>query len=119
MYNKKTKFGIVIMILCTLLTAFGQLFFKYSSQDLQLNFISLITNHNLILGFLFYGVGAVLLIMALRFGDLSVIYPFISLTFIWVMIISIIVFNEKVNSFKINAIILIILGIMMIGGGEK
>jgi drug/metabolite transporter (DMT)-like permease len=119
MNKKNIKLGIGIMVLCTLFTALGQLFFKYSSESFQLNLISLITNHNLILGFFFYGLGAILLIVALKFGDLSVIYPFVSLTFIWVMIISTTVFGETIGSFKINAVILIILGIILISGGEK
>lgn len=119
MNKDKTKIGIIIMIICTLFTALGQLFFKYSSQSFELNIISLITNYNLILGFIFYGLGALLLIIALRFGELSAIYPFISLTFIWVMVISLIVFNETINSFKINALILIISGTILIFRGER
>jgi multidrug transporter EmrE-like cation transporter len=119
MKKDKIKLGIGIVVICTLFTALGQLFFKYSSQSFELDIISLITNYNLIIGFFFYGLGAILLIIALRFGDLSVIYPFVSLTFVWVMIISALVFSEMINSFKINALILIILGIMLIGGGEK
>jgi len=113
------KLGIAIMILCTLFTAAGQLFFKYSSQTFEWNISSLITNYNLILGFVLYALGAGLLIIALKFGDLSVIYPFVSLTFIWVMIISVWFLGEKLNNFKFGAIIFIIFGVVMISRGES
>jgi len=115
MVNNK-KLAIIIMLTCTIFTALGQLFFKYSSTTFEWNLISLITNYNLIIGFIFYGLGSVLLIVALKFGDLSMIYPIVSLNFVWVMLISAFVFGEVINSFKINAVILIMLGIVFIAG---
>lgn len=117
--KKDTKIGIIIMLVCTIFTALGQLFFKYGSASFELDFVKLITNYNLMLGFAFYGLGALLLITALKFGNLSIIYPFVSLTFVWVMFISAFVFGETINGFKLNAIFFIILGIVFIGGSEK
>ncbi len=115
--DKNLKIGILIMLLCTLFTAAGQLFFKYSSESFQLN-LTLLTNYNFILGLVLYGVGALLLIIALKFGDLSVIYPFVSLTFIWVMFISARILGEEMNNFKIGAVIFIIFGVILIARGS-
>ena len=117
--KKRTKIGLVIMFICTLFTALGQLFFKYGSLTFEWNLFKIVTNYNLILGFFFYGIGALLLIIALKYGDLSTMYPLISLTFIWVFLISVFVFNEIINSFKINAVILIIFGVILIAGGDS
>ncbi|NQV91403.1 EamA family transporter [Candidatus Woesearchaeota archaeon] len=120
MENKKNlKLGIMLVILCTLFTATGQLFFKYASYNFSFNFLSLIQNYNLILGFIFYGLGAVILMVALKYGDLSLLYPFGSLNFVWVMFLSAFLLGEKINSFKINAVFLVILGVVFIGGSEK
>src|SRR3989344_6489309 len=100
----KRYFGIVLMLFCTIFTASGQLFFKYSSEKFQWNFMSLITNYNLLLGLFLYGIGAALFILALKFGDLSATYPLVSLTFIWVMLISSFILKENINGFKISAI---------------
>jgi len=117
--KKETKIGLVLMFICTIFTAFGQLFLKYGSLTFEWNIIKLVTNYNLIYGLFFYGIGALLLLIALKYGDLSTMYPLISLTFIWVLFISIFVFNEVVNSFKINAVILIIFGVILIAGGDS
>ncbi|MEW5896859.1 MAG: hypothetical protein AB1668_04155 [Nanoarchaeota archaeon] len=117
--KKGTKLGIIIMLICTIFTALGQLFFKYGSATFEFDAMKLITNYNLILGFVFYGLGALLLITALKFGKLSIIYPFVSLTFVWVMLMSVFIFDEAINSFKINAVFLIILGIIFIRGSEN
>ncbi|MBS3124400.1 multidrug transporter [Candidatus Woesearchaeota archaeon] len=115
----KTTIGIMLMVICTIFTALGQLFFKFGSSTIQLNIWSLITNYNLIIGFFFYGLGAILLVVALKFGPLSLLFPIVSLNFIWVTVISSVVFKEVINSFKINALILIIIGIFLIGGSES
>ncbi|MBI2145836.1 hypothetical protein HYU22_00670 [Candidatus Woesearchaeota archaeon] len=114
-----TKTGIILIILCTLFTASGQILFKYGSEDFSFEIIRLLTNYHLLLGFVLYGMGAALLVLALKFGNLSVIYPFVSLTFIWVMFISAFIFGEVINSFKINAVILVIFGIVLIAGGSN
>jgi len=114
----RTVIGILLMVTCTIFTAIGQLFFKYSSTTFSLDFISLITNYDLIIGFVFYGLGALLLIIALNFGELSKLFPFVSLNFVWIILLSVFVLGESLNSFKINAIILVILGIIFIGGSK-
>ena len=119
MENKNTKLGIIIMLICTIFTASGQFFFKHSAKSFQWDIISLLTNYNLIFGAFFYAVGALLLIVALKYGDLSVVYPFVSLTFIWVMIISFIFFQEVINNFKVAAVIFIIFGVTLIARGSK
>tara|TARA_Y100000310_G_C20563944_1_gene754506 strand:+ start:305 stop:712 length:408 start_codon:yes stop_codon:yes gene_type:complete len=115
----RTKIGILIMLVCTLFTATGQLFFKYGSQTFRLDIVSLLTNYNLILGFTLYGFGALLLIVALKFGELSVIYPFVSLTFIWVMMVSFWILGETLNNLKIGAVIFIVFGVTLIARGGK
>jgi drug/metabolite transporter (DMT)-like permease len=115
---KNLKLGILIMLLCTVFTAAGQLFFKYGSETFEWN-LSLLTNYNLILGLVLYGAGALLLIVALKFGDLSVIYPIVSLTFIWVMFISVWFLGEKITNFKIGAVIFIVFGVVLIARGSK
>ncbi len=80
---------------------------------------SLLINFYLILGLILCGAGSLLLIIALKFGDLSVIYPVVSLTFVWVMFISVWVLGEQINNFKIGAIIFIVFGVILIARGSN
>jgi multidrug transporter EmrE-like cation transporter len=110
---------ILLVILCTLFTSSGQILWKLASKNLN-SFIGIITNIPLILGFIFYGVGAILLIISLKYGDLSLIYPFIALSFIWVNIASIFIFGEAISIINWMGIISIMLGVSLIGyGGSK
>jgi len=109
---------IIIVILCTIFTSIGQVFLKIGSSRIS-NFIS-IFNLPLIVGLISYVLGAVLLIIALKYGDLSLIYPFIALSFIWVTLLSIYLFNEHVLLANWLGILCILFGVSLIGlGGRK
>ena len=111
--------AIILVVFCTIFTSIGQLLWKIGADRLQINFFSLITNYPLILGFVSYAIGTVLLLMALKLGELSVLYPFISLSFIWVGMLSIVFLGEIMTGLRWISIILIIMGVSLIGIGGK
>lgn len=115
--NIKIK-PIILVILCTLFTSTGQILFKISSKNLD-SIINILTNIPLYLGFFFYAIGALLMIISLKYGELSVIYPFISLSFVWVNIFSIVMFGEFVSIINWVGIVGIILGVSLIGYGSS
>jgi multidrug transporter EmrE-like cation transporter len=117
--TKRVIKPILLVILCTLFTSTGQIFWKFSSNNLD-SFISIITNVPLIVGFIIYGLGAILLIISLKYGELSIVYPFIALSFVWVSIASIILFEDTVSIINWAGIASIILGVSLIGyGGSR
>ena len=116
---KEKTLAIIIVVLCTLLTSLGQLFLKFGSARLSFNLYELITNYWLIGGMILYGSGAILLIFALKFGELSVVYPIISLSFIWVTLLSVRFLNEEMGIIKLGGIAFILLGVSFIGVGSK
>ncbi|MBS3137663.1 hypothetical protein J4232_04475 [Candidatus Woesearchaeota archaeon] len=116
----KTKnWAIVVMIFTTFLTSIAQIFLKKGANVLQFDILSLITNYNLIIGIILYGLAAVLLIIALRGGELSVLYPMISTSYIWVALLASYFFGEILSTTKIIGIVAIIIGVTFIGIGSK
>ena len=65
-----------------------------------------------------YALGTVLFIPALKGGDLSILYPFVALTYIWVSLLSVKFLGEKMNFMKWMGISLIIVGVSFIGIGS-
>jgi len=110
--------AIITVMIASLIGSFGPILLKKASGDIKLNLKSLITNHNLIGGYALYGIGTILFIPALRGGELSVLYPFVALTYIWVSIWSIKFLKEKMTKLKWAGIALIILGVIFIGLGS-
>jgi uncharacterized membrane protein len=104
-----------LVVLGGMLGAFGPIFLKKGSV---MSFKHFYKNYNLILGVFFYGIGTVIFIPALKGGDLSILYPIVSLMYIWVSLLSIKMLGEKMNKFKWIGILLIIIGVSFIGLGS-
>ena len=64
-----------------------------------------------------YGLSTVLLVLALRHGDLSMIYPVIALTFVWVTLLSVMVIGEPMTPSKLSGIATIVAGVSILGLG--
>jgi undecaprenyl phosphate-alpha-L-ara4N flippase subunit ArnE len=114
----KLSIGIFLMLICTIFTASGQFFLKKGTENLSLN-LDIIYNYSLILGILFYGIGALVLIFALKFGKLNVLYPIVSLTYVWVILISFFILNEQILLKQIFGIGFILMGVFFITKGGK
>ena len=44
------------------------------------------------------------MVLALRDGELSLMYPVIALTYVWVTVLSLVLFHETVNPYKLTGI---------------
>jgi len=104
---KTKKEAIALVLLCTFFTAAGQIFLKIGSENLSFNILNLLGNLPLITGFVLYALGAVILVIALKHGELSVLYPIIAISLVWVSFLSVIFLNEIVNIWKWAGVITI------------
>lgn len=111
--------AICLVLLCTLLTSSAQVLYKFGVQKLVFNFANIIANYYLIIGVLLYMAGAVLLVIALKHGELSILYPIIAMSYVFVSFLSRHFFNELITPLKLTGIILIIAGVSAIGFGIK
>lgn len=116
MVTKLWAIGLVIS--ATLIGAFGPILLKKASAKKFLNLSSLATNYELFGGVALYAVGTLLFIPALKGGELSVLYPFVALSYVWVSLLSVKFLGEKMNKFKWFGIALIIIGVSFIGLGS-
>ncbi|HLC49948.1 MAG TPA: EamA family transporter [Candidatus Nanoarchaeia archaeon] len=111
--------AIGLVVLATLIGAFGPILLKKASAKKLSSLRSLMTNHYLFGGVLLYAIGTLLFIPALKGGELSVLYPFVALNYIWVSFLSTKFLGEKMNKFKWMGIMLIIIGVSFIGIGSN
>ena len=79
--------------------------------------LSLAFNWRIVAGIAVYGISSILFIPALRGGDLSVLYPLVASSYIWVSIWSVLFLKERMSAMKMAGIVLIIAGISCIGIG--
>jgi len=116
----KTKWwAIVLVLICTLFTSSAQVLYKIGVKDLSFDVFALMQNYWIIGGLALYGVGALLLIIGLKGGDLSVLYPIIATGYVWVALYSMYFFGEEMNLFKWLGVFVIIMGIALVGFGSR
>ena len=108
-----------MIVVFTIVAAVAQPLFKTGANHLFANptILGLVTDIPLIAGLALYGGGSVLMILALRHGELSVLYPVISLSYVWVAILSVVIFHETMSPVKIAGIATIIAGVAVLGRG--
>ena len=105
----KNKKGIILMLLSSICVCIGQLLWKLSSSG---NIILLIS------GFFFYGIGALIMIVAYRFGELSVLQPMLSLNYILSIFLAVTILKEEITILKLAGVFIIIAGVIIIAGGD-
>lgn len=109
-----------LVFCCTLLGAAAQILMKYGANHLShAGLLGMITSVPLVAGYCLYGMSTVLLVLALRDGELSLLYPVIALTYVWVTMLSVMLFHETVNLFKLLGVSIIVLGVTVLGRGGK
>lgn len=118
--SEQKRRSLLMILVFTLLSAGAQVLLKFGTVQLKLHptLIGLLTNFPLIGGMALYGLGAALMVLALRHGELSVLYPLISLSYVWVAILSVLVFGEVMNPYKIAGICVIMAGVGVLGLGS-
>lgn len=109
--------AIFLVIIGTVIGSVGALFVKLGANKLSRELKHLLKNHQLIIGGLLYGISTVPFLIAIKFGELSVLYPFVSLGYVWTVMLSIKFLNEKVNYWAWVGIAFIIIGVSFIGFG--
>ena len=111
-----------MMLVFTIAAAIGQTFMKSGAARLSERFTLplLIADTPLQIGLVLYCCGALLVVLALRHGELSVLYPVISLSYVWVAILAVVMFHESMTATKAIGIATIIAGVAILGrGGSK
>ena len=77
--------------------------------------LKFLLNKKLIAGLSLYAIATIIFIPALKGGELSVLYPFVALSYVWVSLLSVRFLKERMNIHKWLGILLIIIGVILIG----
>jgi len=108
----------IVVLIGSFLGALGSLYLKKGANKFSFDLFKLITNYEIIFGIIIYAISAIMFIIALKDNPLSIIYPLVSTSYIWVSILSIKFLGERMNTMKWIGIFYIILGVISIGIGS-
>jgi multidrug transporter EmrE-like cation transporter len=110
--------SILLVLLASLIGSFGAVFLKLGAAPMK-NGLRHIFNLKLLAGVSLFVGSSVPFVMGLRHGELSVLYPMVSLGYVWTMVWSRIFFGEPITRAKVGALAMILTGIVCIGAGGR
>jgi len=122
---RQRRRSVILVFCCTLIGAAAQVLIKSGANDLGpydsifSTIRGILNNYSLLAGYSLYGISTVLLVLALRHSELSLLYPVIALTYVWVTILAKVVFHEQFNRFKIAGVVVIVAGVALLGRGAR
>jgi drug/metabolite transporter (DMT)-like permease len=124
---RRSNKSIYMVLGCTVFAAASQVLMKFgathpmpalnpANASTWLPFlVALLGNYQLVLGYIVQSGNALLLILALREGELSMLYPIIALTYVWVNLLAMYFFHDRMNVWKAGGIALVIGGVALLG----
>ncbi len=108
---------ILVYIIVSVFGALATFNLKVASAKISPKIRQIIKNKRLILAVFLYGVGTLISLVALKYGELSVLYPFAALQYVWANLLSKVYLKEKLTPQKWLGIVLISIGVSLIGIG--
>jgi drug/metabolite transporter (DMT)-like permease len=119
--ERQTAAGsILLVVICTIIGAAAQILLRHGAAQLHgAALIDQLKNWELLAGYACLAANTALLVLALRKGELSVLYPIIALTYVWVTVLSPMFFGDVINVYKVLGVALIVLGVSLIGSGSR
>ena len=106
-----------LFVFVSVLSAVATLFLKLAAPEVSLHLKRLVRNWKLFFGIFLYGLATLLSLAALKAGELSVLYPFVALQYVWTAFLSMRYVGEKMSFMKWAGIALIFIGVSLVGIG--
>jgi len=110
--------SILLVLLASLIGSFGAVFLKLGAAHLNRGF-RYIVNWQLGFGIALFLGSSIPFLIGLRNGELSVLYPMVSLGYVWTLFWSKLFFDEPITRAKLGALAMILAGIACIGVGGR
>ena len=108
----------LLVLLASFIGSFGAVFLKMGSEKLRQGFRHIL-NMRLAVGVGMYLLSTCFFIVAIRNGELTVLYPLVSLGYVWTMLWSRLFFKEPLTRYKFLGLFLILVGVSFIGMGNR
>ncbi len=120
----KQKRALLLVFCCTIFGAAAQVLIKTGATHIAHPSLiaaatGMVTNPWLFGGYCLYAISTVLLVVALKDGELSITYPVIALTYVWVALLSYFLMHESMGLFKVIGLSLIVVGVAIVGMAKR
>jgi multidrug transporter EmrE-like cation transporter len=111
--------SMVIVLVGSVIGSLGAIFLKSGAHAVNKNWTSIAFNWRLALGIATYLVSSVLFVKGMSNGELSVLFPLVSLGYVCTLVWSRLFFQEVITKVKLAGVGLILVGIAFLSLGSR
>ena len=110
--------SILLVLFASFIGSFGAVFLKLGAERMGGGIARVFTNYWLATGIMLYLGSSVFYMMGLAQGQVTVLYPMVSLGYLWAIIWARLFFKESFTIFKVGGLLMIIFGVALINFGN-
>lgn len=110
--------SIVLVLFGSFIGSFGAVFLKLGAEHMRGSLARLLNNYWLAIGIVLYLLSSVFYIMGVAQGQLTVLYPMVSLGYIWAILWARLFFKEPFTMAKVSGLLMIVVGVGLINLGN-
>ena len=114
-----TVSSIILVLVGSVIGSVGAIFLKSGAHALNRRWTSIVFNWRLAVGVATYLLSSVLYVKGMANGELSVLFPLVSLGYVYTLAWSRIFFNEVITKVKLAGVGLILVGITFLSLGSR
>ena len=109
--------SMMLVFVASVIGSFGMAFLKMGAAKLTRSIWSFL-NTKLLIGIGLFCGSSVFYALGIKDGQLSVLYPMVSLAYVWGLVWAKIFFNEALTKQKVAGLALILVGVFFVGLGS-
>ena len=116
----KTPLSSILLVFgASFVGSIGAVFLKSGAERLHFEVRSLFTNWRLLMGVVTFVLSSLLYLKGIKDGELTVLYPMVSLGYVWTLFWSRLFFKEPLTRGKFAGLGFIVLGIVLLALGNR
>jgi multidrug transporter EmrE-like cation transporter len=109
----------VLVLIASVIGSLGAVCLKAGAASLRRGYKYLFFNFRLGLGVALFLASSYFFVLGIREGELTILYPLVALGYIWTLFWSRLFFNEPFTRLKVFGLLLILVGVVFIGLGNR
>ena len=110
--------SMVLVVAGSFFGSFGAVFLKSGAERVNRNLLSFL-NTRLAAGVGLFVISSYFFVLGVRRGELTVLYPLVSLGYVWTLVWSRVFFREPFTREKLLGLLLILAGILLLAAGGR
>ena len=110
--------SMVLVLVGSFIGSFGAVFLKFGANKLGGGWKNILTNWYILAGIAAYLLSSLFFVMGIRRGELTILYPMVSLGYVWTLYLAKVFFHEPLTRLKFAGLGLIFVGIVFLQLGN-